>query len=182
MSRPKIKLVYRQVIDENAESAFEKAIFHASYQEFLLKSQAYNPNGKFKTFTKMKANDGRANSLHYKLSFAVLHFIAQLNHKMPQVKDNLGSKIQFDTARFELIESHIEDISLHKVAINYETSELTLVETMGEYLLLTNFEIPDGTSVQTFVVKLQPNLSVMNYATPSELPFIEMAKLQALKN
>jgi hypothetical protein len=80
----KIKLVYRQVIDEASESGFEKAIFQASYQGFLLKSQTYNLEGKFKTFTKLKANDGRANSLHYKRGFSVVHFIAQLNNKIPQ--------------------------------------------------------------------------------------------------
>src|ERR1700742_4972097 len=124
MCKAKIKLVYRQVIDENAQSAFEKAIWQASYQEFLLKSQVYNPGGKFKTFSRMKANDGRANSLHYKLSFSVLHFIAQLDNKMPLIRDNLGGKIAFETARFELIESHTEEITLHKVAINYETAML----------------------------------------------------------
>ena len=122
MCKAKIKLVYRQVMDESSESGFEKAVLQASYQEFLLKSQTYNPEGKFKTFSRMKANDGRANSLHYKLSFAVLHFIAQLNNKMPLVKDNIGNKLAFETARFELIESHTDDISLHKVAINYETT------------------------------------------------------------
>jgi len=110
MSKAKIKMVYRQVIDESCQSAFEKAIFQASYDEFLLKSQAYNQEGKFKTFSKIKSNDGRANSLHYKLSFSVGHFIAQLNNKIPAIKDNRGNKIAFEVANFELIESHIEDI------------------------------------------------------------------------
>ena len=74
MYKAKIKLVYKQLIDETTVSSFEKAIFQTSYQEFLLKSEAYNPDRKLKTFSKIKANDGRANSLHYKLSFAVGHF------------------------------------------------------------------------------------------------------------
>ena len=142
MSKAKIKLVYRQLIDESCQSGFEKAIFQASYDEFLLKSQAYNSAGKFKTFSKIKANDGRANSLHYKLGFSVGHFIAQLNDKIPVIKDNRGNKISFEVANFELIESHIEDISLHKVAINYETMLLPLIEIMGEYLLLATRYIP----------------------------------------
>ena len=73
MSKAQVKIVYRQVIDESCSSGFEKAVFQASYEEFLLKSQAYNQEGKFKTFSKIKANDGRANSLHYKLSFSVGH-------------------------------------------------------------------------------------------------------------
>src|SRR5476651_2782301 len=106
MYKAKIKLVYKQVIDETADTTFEKAILQASYREFLLKSQAYNMEGKFKTFSKIKANDGRANSLHYKLSFSVGDYIEQLNNKIRLLNDNLGNKVSFDTAAFELIESH----------------------------------------------------------------------------
>jgi len=163
MYKAKIKLVYKQVIDAHSESAFEKAIIQASYQEFLLKSQAYNRDGKFKTFSRMKANDGRANSLHYKLSFSVLHFIEQLDNKIPLLKDNLGNKLAFETAAFELIESHIEDMQLHKVALNYQTETLMLIDFMGEYLLLTK-DIPAGSEpANTLVIKLQPDLSIATY-------------------
>jgi hypothetical protein len=163
MYKAKIKLVCRQVIDEGSASSFEKAIFHASYQEFLLKSQAYNGNGKLKTFSKMKATDGRANSLHYKLGFSVVHFIAQLNNKMPLIKDNLGNKLSFVVADFELIESHTEDISQHKLAINYETTDLNLVEIFGEYMLLGTSDVSPGQLVETFILKMQPNLSIKTY-------------------
>jgi len=103
MFRGKIKLVYKQEIDQKSESGFEKAIFQASYHEFLLKSQAYNPGHRFKTFSRMKEVDGKANSLHYKLSFSVLHLIEKLNNKMPFIRDNLGNKLSFETPRFELI-------------------------------------------------------------------------------
>jgi len=163
MYKAKIKLVYKQVIDAHSESAFEKAIIQASYQEFLLKSQAYNRDGKFKTFSRMKANDGRANSLHYKLSFSVLHFIEQLDNKIPLLKDNLGNKLAFDSVAFELIESHIEDMQLHKVALNYQTETLMLIDFMGEYLLLTK-DIPAGSEpANTLVIKLQPDLSIATY-------------------
>jgi hypothetical protein len=163
MFKAKIKLVYKQVIDESSASSFEKAIFHASYQEFLLKSQAYNREGKLKTFGKIKAVDGRANSLHYKLNFSVAHFIAQLNNKMPLIKDNLGNKLFFEFADFELIESHIEDIAQHKLAIHYETSELKLVEIFGEYMLLTTGDVSPDQPVETFILRMQPNLSIKSY-------------------
>ncbi|HVV56686.1 MAG TPA: hypothetical protein VHC47_15230 [Mucilaginibacter sp.] len=163
MCKAKIRLVYRQVIDSASQSGFEKAILKASYQEFLLKSQAYNPEGKFKTFSRMKANDGRANSLHYKLSFSVGHFIARLDNKIPLLKDNLGNRFTFETARFELIESHTEDASLHQVAVNYETGILTLLEIFGEYLLLTADDQDGGESLETFMLRMQPDLSVISY-------------------
>ena len=172
MSKAKIKLVYRQLIDESCQSGFEKAIFQASYDEFLLKSQAYNSAGKFKTFSKIKANDGRANSLHYKLGFSVGHFIAQLNDKIPVIKDNRGNKISFEVANFELIESHIEDISLHKVAINYETMLLPLIEIMGEYLLLATDNLPEHGPIETFVLRMQPDLSIVSYEEVNQPPII----------
>src|SRR6201996_2563783 len=153
MARATIKLAYTQVIDAASAGDSERDVFRASYQEFLLKSQAYNLEGKFKTFTKLKANDGRANSLHYKLGFSVVHFIAQLNNKMPLIKDNIGNKLSFETARFELIESHIEDISLHKVAINYETGFLTLIDLMGEYMLLGPEDLPENQRIETSVLR-----------------------------
>ncbi|HEY4322518.1 MAG TPA: hypothetical protein VGN20_00995 [Mucilaginibacter sp.] len=176
MFKAKIKLVYKQVIDESSASSFEKAIFHASYQEFLLKSQAYNSDGKFKTFSRIKANDGRANSLHYKLSFSVGHFIAQLNNKIPLIKDNLGNKISFDAANFELIESHTDDISQHKLAIHYETTDLNLVELFGEYMLLTTEDISSGRPVETFILKIQPSLSIKSY---QEISKVQMELVRA---
>ena len=178
--KPQIKLVYRQIIDATTESGFEKAILQASYREFLLKSQAYNMDGKYKTFSKIKANDGRANSLHYKLSFSVLHFISQLNNKMPLIKDNLGQKVAFETARFELIESHTQDISLHKIAINYETGYMTLVEFFGDFMLLAKGEILLGEAAETFVLKMQPGISITNYYETANTSFTENRRMQAL--
>ena len=169
MNKAKVRLVYRQVIDASSKSGFEKAIFQASYREFLLKSQAYNRDGKLKTFSSIKANDGRANSLHYKLGFSVGHFIAQLNNKMPVIKDNIGNKISFEAANFELIESHIDDISLHKIAVNYETGALTLVELMGEYMLLAPDNLPNSEPLETFVLRMQPDLSIITYEEISQL-------------
>lgn len=164
MYKAKVKLVYKQVIDETTESGFGKAIFKATYDEFLIKSQTYNMERQFKTFSKIKANDGRANSLHYKLSFAAGHFIVQLHNAIPGIKDNLGNKLTFDTARFELIESHIEDMSLHKLAIHYETAELTLVEVFGEYMLLTQEDPAEKEdAIETFILRMQPDLSVVSY-------------------
>jgi len=163
MFRAKIKLVYRHEISEKWESQFEKAIFQASYQEFLFKSQAYNPDGRFKSFSQMKENDGRANSLHYKLGFSVLHFISLLGNKMPVVIDNLCEKISFETPRFELIESNVDDISQHKIAIFYKTAELLLVDFLGEYLLLSQGHSAENETAGTFVVQLQPNLSIVSY-------------------
>jgi hypothetical protein len=163
MAKATIKLAYQQVIDATATSDFERSVFDASYQEFLLKSQAYNQEGKFKTFSQLKANDGRANSLHYKLSFAVGYFINGLDNKIPQLKDNSGNSVAFEEPRFELIDSDIADKSTHKVAINYCTGLLTLLGVMGEYMVLAKGDVSAEEIADTFTLKMQAGLSIMYY-------------------
>lgn len=163
-----IKLAYKQIIDASAQGTFERNVFHASYQEFLLKMQAYNPDRKFKTFTELKTNDGRANSLHYKLSFAVGHFIETLNGRIPDLKDNLGNPLKFEIPQFELIESDIDDRTKHKIAIIYTTGTLSLVNQLADFMILADGDTADKTTVDTFILKMQPNLSIISYQVDEE--------------
>lgn len=160
MAKALVKFSYRQVIDANSTSAFDKSVFNATYQEFLLKSQAYNLGNRFKTFSEMKQNDGRANSLHYKLSFAALHLLQPLNNTIPQLKDNSGRSIKYDNPRFELIESNVTDKLAHTLAIHYTTAEFTLMETAGEYMVLT---AGDEEKPEIFTLRMQPELSIVSY-------------------
>lgn len=158
-----IKLAYKQIIDASARGKFERNVLQASYQEFLLKMQTYNPNREFKTFTALKAHDGRANSLHYKLSFAVGHFIQTLDNEIPGLADNLGNPLKFELPQFELIESHINDISSHKVAITYTTGILTLVNQLAEFMVLAEGDVSEKFVVDTFILKMQHGLSITSY-------------------
>jgi hypothetical protein len=162
MSKAIIKLTYKQVIDAASGTDFEKNVLFASYQEFLLRSEAYNPGAKLKTFSEMKNNDGRANLLHYKLSFSIGYFIEMLKNKIPDITDNLGNSITFEVPKFELIESDTTTMAAHKVALNYITGELTLLNTFGEYLVLTA-----GNGEDAFTVKLQNGLSISSYRETS---------------
>jgi hypothetical protein len=158
MTKAIIKLTYKQVIDASSIGDFEKNVLFASYQEFLLKSQAYNPGSKLKTFSEMKNNDGRANSLHYKLSFVIGYFIETLKNRIPVITDTLGNSITFEMPKFELIESDVTTMAAHRVAINYITPELTLLNTIGEYLVLTT-----GNGEEAFTIKMQNNLAITSY-------------------
>ncbi len=166
MANALIKLDVRQVIDISATSAFEKAILQASYQEFLLKSQAYNPEGKWKTFSALKAHDGRANSLHYKCSFAVVGIINTLQKQLPFLTDTLEQPIEFDTFRFELVESDISDKSVHKVAIHYITNVFSFFGSIDDCMILAKgdkFNHPVETPAETFLLQLRSNLSICSY-------------------
>jgi len=163
-----IKIAYRQIIDATSTGSFEQQVLDASYNEFLMKCQAYNPEGKYKTFTQMKAADGRANSLHYKSGFAIGHFINSLNNKIPGLFDTLGKNLLFETQQFEVIESDITSKTEHKVAITYFTDTLTLFEIIGNYLLLANGnELTEQKkeAVETFLFQLQPHCSIISYQT-----------------
>jgi hypothetical protein len=167
MAKAFIKLAYRQIIDANSTESFEKKIFHDSYAEFLLKIQNYNPENKFAKFSDIVAADGRANSLHYKCSFAVLHHIETLRNKTPQLPDTNGRmNIPFEVPEFKLIESAINDKSLHKVAVIYITGVFTLLDSFGEYLLLATGDQSGpitNPGLETFTLKMQENLSIVNY-------------------
>jgi hypothetical protein len=161
-----IKIAYRQIINAASQNAFEKNILNYSYNEFLLKSQVYNLEGKFKTFTELKANDGRANSLHYKSGFAVGGLIDRLNKKIPFLQDTLGQPVVFDTYKFEVIESDITNRLLHKVSITYITGVLTLFAAIGECLVLAAGDQLTATitePVDSFSLKMQVNLSIVSY-------------------
>jgi len=165
MAKAIVQLAYRQIINAGSTNGFEKAVWAASYNEFLLKSQAYNQEGKFTTFSQLKANDGRANSLHCKSGFAIVGFIAALKNTMPNVVTTFGKSILFDTHEFEIIESDITNQQMHEVAIIYYSKPLILLEIIGEQLLvaykdaLTNSD--DG--FVTFMITMQPQLSVATY-------------------
>src|SRR5215831_15194756 len=146
MQNALIQLAYRQVITEQCKSSFEQNVWLISYNEFLLKSQAYNLDRKFNTFQEIVNNDGRANSLHYKLSFPVLPFVEQLQKKIPLLTDNAGKNIVFNSRQFELIDSDIRNRSQHTIAINYYTETISSKETRGEYMLLAMGDRSDNLS------------------------------------
>ena len=167
MAKAIIKLAYRQIIDASSTGDFEKKIFHDSYAEFLMKIQAYNQENKFTMYSEIVAKDGRANSLHYKCSFAVLHHIETLQNKIPGLYDTAGRiNIPFAFPEFKVLESGITDKSLHKVAVIYITDIFTLLDSFGEYLVLAP---GDGTQLsldkaETFTIKMQDNLSIISYS------------------
>jgi hypothetical protein len=166
MQKGLIKLAYRQIIDFGSKGNFEKDILKISYEEFFMKSQAYNQEKKFKTFKEMVANDGKANSLHYKSGFAIGNLVEQLNQKIPDLSDALGKNLHFEMHKFEIIDSDITNPASHKVSITYFTGILTFFGNMGEYLLLAEGDKLNQSPtelVETFILKMREGLSVISY-------------------
>ncbi|OKS84882.1 hypothetical protein RG47T_0319 [Mucilaginibacter polytrichastri] len=153
------------MIDASAQTDLERNIFHASYQEFRMKSQAYNPDGDLQTFSQMKAKDGRANSLHYKISFAALHFLAPLNNKIPVLTDVMGKQLDYDSIVFELIESDIMQIKAHKVGIKFTTGTYVLHQVIGTNLVLSAEDVLNEKSnfTETFTLNMETGLAITSY-------------------
>lgn len=172
-----VKLTYRHIIDATAETNFERNIFHATYQEFRMKSQAYNLDGELKTFTEMKARDGRANSLHYKMSFAALHFLVALKNKIPFLQDNVGNQLNYEQPVFELIESDIEQIKAHRISIKFTTGPMILHQIIGNNMILSLEDLLQDNRdfLDTFTLPMQPGLAITSYRDleePSPKPLL----------
>ena len=170
MQQAIINLSFKQYINPNTTDPFERAVIEASYKEFVERSVAYNPDFEFRTFSEMVDNDGKANSLHYKCGQAITQHIDDLKGRIPVLADNAGNHIKFVNRQFHILESDITDITKHRVAITYLTDLMTLVDNIGEYLVLAygnkaesllNWE---GGLIDTFLLKMAPGLSVCNYS------------------
>lgn len=163
MDKALVKLSYRHIIDINARTKFEQEVFHESYNEFLMQVQAYNKEQQFTTWEQVRSANPKSGSLHYKVGFSIGLFVKDLQQQIPGLVDNLGNPVLFAGHQFEILTSDITSRSAHRVAIVYTTDTLTLLGTVGEYFLLAAGDqltnIPTQ-AVQTFMLKLQPSLSI----------------------
>lgn len=170
-----VQFTYRQIIDALSATDFEKNVLHFSYEEYKMKSQAYNTDGSSTTFTALKEKDGRANSLHYKSGFAVGGLIDGLKNKVPFLQDVSGQELAFETYKFEVIESDIANKLLHKVAVHYITGRFVLYQVIGDLLLLSSTDTNSdyNNPAETFMLKMRPGLSISHYQGFSILNKVE---------
>ena len=158
--RPIIRLAYRQYIDAAATSPFDQKIFNATWSEFLIQRQSFSRGLELHTWQQIRQTFPKSDpALPFKVGFAISGALNAQNHRIPGLADALGDcSIPFECHRFHLIASDARDHSAHQVSITYYTGDLTLLETLGDQLLLT--EPPP----QTIQLKLQPGLSIIHYS------------------
>ncbi len=170
MQQAIINLSFKQYLNPNTEDAFERAVIEASYKEFVERSKVYNPEMAYKTFSEIVESDGKANSLHYKCGLAISPCVDGLKSRIPVLTDNAGNHIKFVNRQFHILESDITDISKHRVSITYLTDLMTLLDNIGEYLVLAYGNKAEcllnwqGELIDTFLLKMVPGLSVCNYS------------------
>lgn len=177
MNPASIRLTYRQLIDHTASSEFEKAIFEDSYAELLMQAQRYNKDNQFTRLRDIIGHDPKANSLHYKVGFAVGLYIRQLNQSVPGLTDTLGNlAIPFSEYAFALVDSDLSHKQQHLVSITYISGPLLFFGSVGNNLIVSS----DNVSVleqqgwaSTFLLPLYEGLTISEYrpapaSTPDE--------------
>lgn len=157
-----VKIAYRQIIDSKSTGDFSRSIFNDSFNEFYMQSQAYNPARQWKTFSEMIQHNPKANSLHYKVGFAVGLYIQALKNTIPGLEDLLGRTVSFANFQFEILHSDITDKTAHKVALTYFTPIVNLLAMTGNFIVISN---PDSEQELKAAVtlQLQPGLSIVEW-------------------
>ena len=160
MSKGIITFCYRKIIDNNSSKAWDKMVFEDTYAEFKLQAQYFNQAKKYQTFAELIRNVPGAERLHFLVNAAVLGYVQQLNGVIPDILNNLGRHfLKFSNYQFEIINSNINDLSRHQIAVNFFSEPLLWHDTVGDLLLVS--EVVDAKSeVQTHLLRLQPFLSI----------------------
>jgi hypothetical protein len=163
-----IRLAFRQTIDANSQSEFAKDVFRDSYEEFLIQVQSFDAEGRYTTWNELRKQFPKANlNVNYKTAFAIGLYVKQLSNQIPDVVDNLGQSLAFESYRFEIVESSISDRSKHKVALTFETPTLQLNALLGEYMVLS---LPQAEQGDSFTIQMQPGMAVVKFQTSE--PFL----------
>lgn len=167
MPKAIIRLAYNQVIDLHSEGKFEKKVFYDTYAAVLMQSQNYNSGRKLRTLEEMIEENPKAISLNYKVGFAIALAIKSLNNIIPGLTDSLSiNKIQFESYTFHVIASDIKDKKLHKVAIIYRTAMYSLLDLIGENMILANGDLTfqsENPHMEVLMIKMQPSLSICSW-------------------
>jgi hypothetical protein len=168
MAKGLIRLCYAKVIDASSVTAWDKYVFEATYKEFYMQAQQFDQQKKYTTFQEILENIPKADQMHYLVSTAAVGYIRQLNETIPDIANAFGKPcVPFKNFRFEIIQSHVKNRSLHKVAIYFYSENLTWIDTIGDRLLFSfgnHLEaLAQGQSVETEMLTIRPNLIICSY-------------------
>lgn len=172
MPQALIQLAYKHIIDAASRTPFEQQVFNATFAEFAIQQQSFSKGQDLFSWSSIREAFPKSNpTLPFKVSFAIAGILGGLNGQIPGLRDTLHIRtIPFIRHRFELLASDVKDPSVHKVSIIYLTDTLTLFNTIGDTLLValadTRKEMKKG-PVPTFLLKMQPELSICSYFEPA---------------
>ncbi|MBC6109018.1 hypothetical protein ACFOG5_13155 [Pedobacter fastidiosus] len=161
MPKKVITLCYRKIIDNTNIKPWDKFVHEDSFAEFKMQSQFYNQEQKYTTFAELLLNVTDAEKLHFLVSASITGYLQQLKGIIPDVLDNLGRRfLAFENFRFELINSDINDIDRHKIAINFFSKPLVWHDTIDNQLLVSQFTETVEEETFTNLFPMQPFVSI----------------------
>lgn len=161
MPKKVITLCYRKIIDANNTSAWDKFVLEDSFSEFKMQAQYYNQEQRFSTFAEILLNIPEAEKLHFLVSAAITGYLRQLNGIIPDILDNLGRRfLTFENFKFEVINSDINHIEKHKIAINFFSKPLVWHDTIDNLLLVSQFKEISESEIFTNLFQIQPFVSI----------------------
>lgn len=134
-----ITLCYRKIIDIDYKTPWERLVFEDSFKEFKIQSAVYNQNGMYKTYADMLHHVPNAEKITYLVSSAIINYLRQLNDVVPDITNNIGKKfLTFQNFKFEIVNSDVTNIEKHRIAISFYSDPLHWIETIGQYILVSN--------------------------------------------
>src|ERR1041384_2367655 len=115
-----VRLCYQKIIDNSSQGIWERNVCDATYQEFYIQAQHFDQRRSCMTFSDMLKNIPHADRIHYLVSTAAVGYLRQLNQLIPDIRNFYGNLcLPFKDFRFELVQSHISDKKLHRIAIYF---------------------------------------------------------------
>lgn len=161
MSKGIISLCYRKIIDATSLKEWDKLVFESTYAEFLLQSQFYDQDRKYKSFAELLNRVPAAEKLHFLVSAAVTGYMQQLNGIVPDLLNNLGKHfLRFREYRFEIVNSDVKNKMMHQVSILFFSEPLIWHDSVGEFMLISPAEEVKDDSVKTDLLRVQPFLGI----------------------
>ncbi|MGV3764568.1 MAG: hypothetical protein ACO1NW_00495 [Chitinophagaceae bacterium] len=168
MNKRIIQLCYRKVIDATSVRPWDKLVFEASYAEFRMQVQLFDPEKKYRRFADVLRHLKGAEQLHFLVSSAVMGYMIQLNDVVPDVVNALGKHfLHFKHFRFEIINSDVQDSTKHQVAINFYTESLIWHDTIESQLVVSREPTAEDGTFMIEQFSLQPFLAIhsLKYST-----------------
>lgn len=161
-----ITLCYRKVIDVTNINPWDKFVHEDSFAEFKMQAQFYKQEQKYNTFAELLLNVTGADKLHFLVGGSIIGYVQQLKNVIPDILDDLGRRfLTFDNFKFELVNSDINNIEKHKIALNFFSKPLIWHDTIGAHLLVSQFQDTNEEEVFTNLFQLQPFISIHSIKT-----------------
>jgi hypothetical protein len=173
MAKGIIRFGLQYIISNNSTSLWDKYVLDDTWMEFKMQAANYNTINKKTLFTDIIKENPAAEKLHYAVSTAAIGYIRQLNGMMPGVLNAHGKNlVPFKNFTFHIIQSDMNDSSLHKVEIIFISEPVTLIDIFNAHYLITmgdkQTELKEGKEVPTEMIPCLQQLSIYSFINPIE--------------